>query len=271
MPVTQIFVLIKKEILKMQIKIEMSYQTNSNPHFFQEKTTTSLVPACAKVFVLDGDGPNAINDALKESERAAVTTIIINNKTDFERASSAVLKKFVAHLKENYPNLKTIVGHNDESLNNLIIFNSLKENILQKEQKLVPQLLQRICASNCENKIQVLDQLNTFLQNATNEQLGQLENKISQLDQRQHYLSDLIKSIGSTVSGWIAGLGLIYEVTRKMTPATPFGWAFGLISIAAGSYFGHSYGVNFLNSGTEDIHHPENDKIAAIGTICSKI
>lgn len=255
----------------MQIKIAMSYQTSTNHHFFEEKNTTSVVPVCVRVVVLDGDGPNAIHDELKESERAAVTTMIINNKTDFERVSSAVLEKFVAHLKNNYPNLKTVGGYNDKSMDNLIIINGLKENILQKEHALVPQLVQRICASNSENKIQVLDQLNTFLQNATEQQLGQLEKKISQLDQRQHYFSDLIKSIGSIVAGWSAGLALFYDVTRKMTPATGVGWGFSFIIIAAGSYFGHSYGVDFLNIGTEDVHHPENDKIAAIGTICSKM
>ncbi|KTD40130.1 hypothetical protein [Legionella parisiensis] len=255
----------------MRFKIEMSYQTNTNPHFFQEKTTTSLVPDCARVVVLDGKGPIAINDEVKESERAAVTTMVINNKTDFEKVSSTVLEKFVVHLKENYPNLKNIVDYNEKSLDNLIQINKLKEDILHKEHVLVPQLVQRICASNSENKIQVLEQLNTFLQNATEQQLGQLENKISQLDQRQHYFSDLIKSIGSIVVGWSVGLRLLYIATSKLTEATPHGLVLGLLGIAAGSAGGFAYGADFLNSGAEDIHYPENDKIADIGTICSKM
>lgn len=254
----------------MQIRIEMSYQTNTKPHFFQEKTTTSLVPACGKVFVLDGDGLNAINDEMKESERTEVTTMIISNKTDFERTSSVVLEKFRTHLNENYPNLKTIEDYNDKSLDNLITINKLKENILKKELALIPQLVQRICASNSENKIQVLDQLNTFLQNATEQQHSQLENKISQLDQRPYYFSDLIKSISSIVVGWSIGLGFLYIATCKLTEATPYGLVFGLLGIGAGSVGGLTYGADFLNSGVEDSHYPENKKIADIGTICSK-
>jgi hypothetical protein len=262
---------IKKEILKMKIKIEMSYQTNTKPHFFQDKTTTSLIPTCGRVVILDGDGPHAINDEVKESERAEVTTMIISNNTDFERTSSALLEKFRIHLNENYPNLKTIEGYNEKSMDNLITINRLKEDIFKKDHALVPQLVKRICASNSENKIKALDQLNTFLQNATEQQVGQLENKISQLDQRPYYFSDLIKSIGSIVVGWSAGLGSLYIATRKLTEGTPYGLVIGLGSIVVGSSKGYEYGIDFLNSGTEDSHYPENDKISDIGTICSKM
>ncbi len=139
---------------------------------------------------------------------------------------------------------------------------------------MVPQLVQRVCANNSikeENKIQVLDSLNTFLQNATDEQLGQLENKIAQLDQRPYYFSDLIKSIGSIVVGWSVGLEALYLATSELNEATPYGLFSGLVSFGLGSLGGYFYGVGFLNSDTEDIHYPENDKIADIGTIFFKM
>lgn len=262
----------------MQIKIKKVNQSESHAHFFKGKGL-KVEPTCVEIFIKDIQSFSLIKDPLSPEESSTVTTMVINNKTDFESLSSAILERFVSHLKEHYPNLERIVGYEEKDLDNLIKLNKVNEELLPLQEKhtLIPQLIKRINTNKLiiiENKIQALEQLNLFLQDTTEEQLGLFAAKISQLDERQHNVSDLIKAIGLFVVGSVIGLFFCSIASKSndgQSSAAGFGFIFGVSSILGAIGGACDFGSLYLNNGEEDRHYPDKDKIVEIGSICSKM